>query len=364
MRKNIIPLVFVSFVFILSCSDIEKVAPNTKSGTKRDNPIIGLGEVNAVISSREIKDFEKDANSNARWVYNKISMTNYLFFLKNSQVWQFRVTSGGVGTINRDVRPDYGGTGSFGNRLSATAGGLWSNSFQDGVKNGIIWRREKIRAAILPYFSYDGASYSYSWPNDFTLNVSEADLTTNLKVNLTDAMTGLGSNVYCINDGTLWRTYLFGGKSLYQARSLCSNYPTGWNGTEAMTSVSLGFPIYTDFLFAIQGGTLWVVNLNNGSVAPFSRYPYGWEGTQTMAVLNGYLFVIQGGEFWRVSISSGDVVSLGGGWSGPTTMTSLGGYIFTVQGGKLWRTETNGNTILFNGNFDWNGVTQLTGGVD
>jgi hypothetical protein len=168
-------------------------------------------------------------------------------------------------------------------------------------------------------------------------------------VNL-DAMTAWGS-LYAVQGGTLWKVNPSNG-----LRTPFSAYPTGWDGTEAMTALD-------NFLYAVQGGTLWRVNLVNGSVSSYSAYPAGWEGTEAMAATNGGIFAVQGGTLWKVSAINGSVAPFSAypeGWGGTKAMAAKNGFLYIVQGGVMWKVSTFNGSVQQLGSFPWNLVTAMT----
>jgi hypothetical protein len=167
----------------------------------------------------------------------------------------------------------------------------------------------------------------------------------------TRVMAAYGNYLYVVQETTLYRINANDGSS-----APFSNYPTGWDGTSAMTAID-------NHLYAIHAGTLYRVNLTNGSVTNFSAYPDGWEGTGAMAATNGAVFVVQGGTLWKVTISNGSVAPFSAyptGWEGTRAMTAKDGYLYAVQGNALWKVNTFNGNVAKLGNISWTGVTAMT----
>jgi hypothetical protein len=165
-----------------------------------------------------------------------------------------------------------------------------------------------------------------------------------------EAMAGLGSFLYAVQGGTLWRVDGNSG-----SRTPFSQFPTGWQGTEVMSAIN-------NNIYIIQAGTLYRVTATNGSVVAFSQYPNGWQGTEGMAATNGGVFVIQGGTLWRVGISNGSVAPFSAfstGWQGTTAMTAKDGFLYIVQGGVIWKVSTFNGSVAQLGNLSWTGTTAM-----
>ncbi len=165
-----------------------------------------------------------------------------------------------------------------------------------------------------------------------------------------DAMTAWGS-LYAVQGGTLWKVNPSNG-----SRTPFSAYPSGWDGTEAMTALD-------NFLYAVQGGTLWRVNLINGFVSGYSAYPDGWGGTEAMAATNSGVFVVQGGTLWKVSTLNGSVAPFSAyptGWDGTEAMAAKNGFLYIVQGGTMWKVSTFNGSVIPLGSYPWNQINTMT----
>jgi hypothetical protein len=167
----------------------------------------------------------------------------------------------------------------------------------------------------------------------------------------TEAMTALGSYVYAVQGGTLWRVNAGDGATIP-----FSDYPNGWDGTEAMTAIG-------SYLYAVQGGTLWRVNLSNGDVEPFSDYPTGWDGTEAMTAYGSYIYAVQGGTLWSVNVNNGDVTPFSNyptGWDGTLAITARDGHLYAVQGSSLWKVNISTESVAQLGNGAWDRTTSMT----
>jgi hypothetical protein len=166
----------------------------------------------------------------------------------------------------------------------------------------------------------------------------------------TDDMTAWNGWLYAIQGGTLWRVNPNNG-----TKTQFSQYPLGWQGTEAMAALD-------GFIYAIQGGTLWRVTISTGAVSKFSQYPDGWQGTEGMAATNGGIFIVQGGTLWRVG-TNGTVApysQYSTGWQGTLAMTARNGVVYVIQGTSLWSVNTFNQSVAQVGNINWSGTTAMT----
>jgi hypothetical protein len=201
-----------------------------------------------------------------------------------------------------------------------------TNGFIFGIAYGELWRSDPTTNASYTPFG----PYGTGWGG-------------------TEAMTALGSYVYAIQGGTLWRVSASNG-----AVAAFGDYSDGWAGTEAMTAIG-------SYIYAVQGGTLWRVNTSSGAVSTFSNYPNNWAGTVAMAATGSYVYAVQGGVLWRTNTSSGAISTLGtGSWPSTAAMTAKDGYVFIVDSGLLWKVNTTTGAISQLGSLSWPYTMSMT----
>jgi len=157
-----------------------------------------------------------------------------------------------------------------------------------------------------------------------------------------DAMASLRGFVYEVVNGQLNRVDVTTG-----AVTPFSDYPTAWQGTQAMTALG-------DSLYIIQLDTLYRVHAN-GAVEPFSNYPTAWQGTEAMAATGDSLYIVQNGTMYRVR-NDGAVWAFGDyadNWAGTKAMAAKDGVVYGVQEDALWSLQVSNGSVAEVGNQSW-----------
>jgi hypothetical protein len=109
-----------------------------------------------------------------------------------------------------------------------------------------------------------------------------------------------------------YQVFAFAGDRLYRIFSdrTFQEMGTSWSGTEAATVLGTN-------LFAVRAGTLWRASLSSALVQNFGG---GWSGTVAMTNDGvGVVWAIRGGKIWRINGNNGDFYQLGNQtWTGAT----------------------------------------------
>lgn len=157
-------------------------------------------------------------------------------------------------------------------------------------------------------------------------------------------------NLYAHNANRLWRVNLTTGVSTQIGNETWPN--TTSIGFLRWSSSDLGW------LYVIQGGSLWRVNVLNGNYVRLG--PVGdWAGSTHMIGAYGELYVIHGSSLWRVNFA-GVATLMSTGWSAVKSLTQVLGTAYIVDGQTLWKqTETGG--IITNLGSGWTGTIRMAG---
>ncbi|MBC7923964.1 MAG: hypothetical protein H7Z75_23065 [Ferruginibacter sp.] len=94
---------------------------------------------------------------------------------------------------------------------------------------------------------------------------------------------------------------------------------------------------------------LYAVSVSTGD---FTSLGSGWAGAaRTIAEDNDFLWAIQGNTLWRTNRFSGQYSSFGGGWDGAVGVAGAdpNGNLYAVQGTRLWKIDRNGQRTRLGG---------------